>query len=210
MKTLSILLFLTILIGSCAKSNQYFFVLLNSNPDKEILSEDSVMRLQEAHLKNIEKLYGEGKLVAAGPFDGGGGIFIMNSDSKRTVGKLLNTDPAISAGRFIIEIHSMEIEQGQICAVDSIYNMETYYYSRFSFDNKNNETEEMLNDDIESLSGEVIFKAHFSDTNETILLFKPGEESEYENQIDALDGLTEGKYMLESKKLWIARETFCK
>jgi uncharacterized protein YciI len=208
MKTLSILLFLTILIGSCAKSDQYFFVLLNSNPDKEILPEDSVMRLQEAHLKNIEKLYSEGKLVAAGPFDGGGGIFIMNSESKQTVGELLNTDPAIAAGRFIIEIHSMDIEQGKICAVDSIYNMETYNYLRFSFDNKN-KTDELLNDDIESLDGEVNFKAHFTDTNETILLFKPDEESEYENQINALDGLTEGKYMLENKKLWIARETFC-
>ena len=61
-------------------NDNLFFVFLNTNPNKAKLSTEQVESLQAAHLKNIEKLADEGKLFAAGPFDTGGGFFVIHAD----------------------------------------------------------------------------------------------------------------------------------
>ena len=78
-------------------------------------SQDSTtaMRLQEGHMRNIRRLYQSGKLKVAGPFGDDGnwrGIFIFDpsADScatKEQLQQLLQTDPAIAAGRLAYEIH---------------------------------------------------------------------------------------------------------
>jgi len=63
--------------------------------------------LQTAHLKNIDKMAEEGKLVLAGPFFGDGelrGIYIFNVKTIEEAEKLTNTDPAIQAGTLIMEL----------------------------------------------------------------------------------------------------------
>jgi uncharacterized protein len=69
---------------------------------------DSTARLQQAHLKNIQRLADEGKLALAGPFLDGGeirGIYIFNVESIDEAMKLTETDPAIQAGRLTMELH---------------------------------------------------------------------------------------------------------
>ena len=86
---------------------QYWFVLLIAGNNR---TQDSATaaKIQEGHMANISSLYYEGKLKVAGPFGDDGkwkGIFIFDCSTKEEVEKLLNTDPAIAAGRLAYEIH---------------------------------------------------------------------------------------------------------
>ena len=90
---------------------QYWFVLLTKGSNR---SQDSIAaaKIQMGHLNNIKKLYMEGKIKVAGPFGEEGdpiaigwqGIFIFDCPTKEEVEKLLQTDPAIAAGRMIYHI----------------------------------------------------------------------------------------------------------
>jgi uncharacterized protein YciI len=86
---------------------QYWFVMLLRGNNR---TQDSVTaaKIQEQHLANITGLYNEGKIKVAGPFgddDNWRGIFIFDCATKEETEKLLNTDPAIAAGRLAYEIH---------------------------------------------------------------------------------------------------------
>ncbi len=90
---------------------QYWFVLLTKGNNR---SQDSIAaaKIQMGHLANIKKLYSEGKIKVAGPFGDEGdamttgwqGIFIFDCPTKEEVEKLLQTDPAIIAGRMVFHI----------------------------------------------------------------------------------------------------------
>ncbi|MDP1678102.1 MAG: YciI family protein [Bacteroidota bacterium] len=93
---------------------QYFLVLLKRGP---IRNQDSVtsVAIQKGHLDNITRLYNEGKIDMAGPMGHDGdlrGIFIFNCESYEEVQQLCATDPAIKAGRLIVEIYPWWAEKG--------------------------------------------------------------------------------------------------
>jgi uncharacterized protein len=86
---------------------QYWFVMLVAGKDR---TQDSATaaKIQEGHMANINRLYYQGKLKVAGPFGDDGnwkGIFIFDCKTKEELEGLLNTDPAIAAGRLAYEIH---------------------------------------------------------------------------------------------------------
>lgn len=95
------LLFLLLILGSIGSAAQehYRVVFLNTNPNRETLPPEQVDSLQKGHMANIDRLWREGVLLAAGPFDGGGGIFIFQDFSAEHVDEILRSDPAISAGK---------------------------------------------------------------------------------------------------------------
>jgi uncharacterized protein YciI len=87
---------------------QYWFVLLTKGSNR---SQDSLSAatIQMGHLANIKKLYMEGKIKVAGPFGEEGdwqGLFIFDCPTKQEVEKLLQTDPAVAAGRMVYQIKS--------------------------------------------------------------------------------------------------------
>jgi uncharacterized protein YciI len=86
---------------------KYVFAFLRSGKTK-IKDRNERARIQMAHLKNIQRLASEGKLVVAGPFlddQDIRGIFIFNVTDIREARKLINTDPAVQAGLLEMELH---------------------------------------------------------------------------------------------------------
>lgn len=86
---------------------KYVMAFLKAGPNR---SQDSLeaARIQKAHLENINRLAEEGKLLLAGPFLDRGelrGIFIFNVATIEEARALTETDPAIKAGRLVMELH---------------------------------------------------------------------------------------------------------
>ncbi len=86
---------------------QFWFVLLKKGP---VRNQDSLTaaKIQAGHMANINRLYEAGTLKVAGPFAEeilAQGLFIFDCPSKSELESLLQTDPAIKAGRLVAEIH---------------------------------------------------------------------------------------------------------
>lgn len=65
-------------------------------------------RLQEAHMANIRKMGAAGKLLVAGPFGDDGslrGMYVFKVATSREAEALVESDPAVRAGRLRFEIH---------------------------------------------------------------------------------------------------------
>ncbi|MCG9696714.1 YciI family protein [Shewanella sp. Isolate11] len=85
----------------------YVMAFLKSGPHRD-QGEDEAKALQKAHLDNIGRLAQEGKLVLAGPFLDDGllrGIYIFNVTTIEEAKMLTESDPAIKAGRLVMELH---------------------------------------------------------------------------------------------------------
>jgi len=85
----------------------YVLAYLKKGPNR---NQDSVTaaQLQTAHLENIGRMANEGKLVLAGPFMDDGdvrGIYIFDVKTVEEARALTETDPAIKAGRLVMELH---------------------------------------------------------------------------------------------------------
>ncbi len=85
----------------------YVMALLKKGPNR---SQDSITaaNIQAGHMKNIERMAKEGTLVVAGPFEDDWdvrGIYIFNVATVEEAQKLTATDPAIVAGRLVMELH---------------------------------------------------------------------------------------------------------
>ncbi len=86
---------------------KYVMAFLKAGPIQDMDSTQAA-QLQRAHLDNIFRLADEGKLAAAGPFLDGGelkGIYIFNVETIEEAKALTETDPAVKAGRFALELH---------------------------------------------------------------------------------------------------------
>ncbi|GJM32424.1 MAG: hypothetical protein DHS20C18_14250 [Saprospiraceae bacterium] len=86
---------------------QYVMAFLKAGPNR---SQDSLeaAQLQKAHLENIGRMAEAGQLALAGPFLDGGelrGIYVFNVKSLEEAKALTETDPAIQAGRLVLELH---------------------------------------------------------------------------------------------------------
>ena len=84
----------------------YVMAFLKSGPN-QITDSATLAQIQMAHLKNIQQLAKEGKLVVAGPFLDNQpirGIFILNVPTLEEARILTGTDPAIKAGVLEMEL----------------------------------------------------------------------------------------------------------
>lgn len=86
---------------------QYVMAFLKAGPNRDQDS-TTIAQLQRAHLDNIFRLADEGKLVLAGPFLDSGdlkGIYVFNVNTIEEAKALTESDPAVKAGRFVMDLH---------------------------------------------------------------------------------------------------------
>lgn len=86
---------------------KYVMAFLKAGPNTDMDSATAA-QLQRAHLDNIFRLADEGKLAVAGPFMDRGelrGVYVFNVSTIEEAQALTETDPAIKAGRLVMELH---------------------------------------------------------------------------------------------------------
>jgi uncharacterized protein len=98
---------LAVTLGADAYGMSYYVMaFLKAGPNRD---QDSVTRaeIQKGHMENIAYLARQGKLVLAGPFIDDGeyrGLFLFNVASLEEAKLLTESDPAVKAGRLIMEL----------------------------------------------------------------------------------------------------------
>ena len=196
-------------------NNELFFVFLNTNPDKEKISESQVESLQAAHLKNIEKLAKEGKILSAGPFEGGGGMFVISAKDQFQAWEYLETDPAIKANRFKVEVLPFQIWNGNICSPKEPYEMVNYQFIRLiSNPDFKGDERPLIHDNRIFMSNlmrdykEVLVYGFFSEYNDGMVVID-GSHEFAEQLIKDHASVKAGQLTYEIKTLYIAKGSFC-
>ncbi len=86
---------------------KYVIAFLKAGPNRDQDSATAA-KLQAAHMANIVRMADAGQLAVAGPFLDKGdvrGIYIFNVESVEKAKELTETDPAVQAGRLVMELH---------------------------------------------------------------------------------------------------------
>ena len=203
-----------IVATSAVAQDRYTFVFLHKRPDAEQLSKEESGKLMEGHMGNMNRLAKEGKLLAAGPFDGGGGIFIMNTTSKDDVTEWISHDPGIQAKRWNVELLSYKPLYGGVCPVGEPYEMTSYTFVRFnpivSKTTASNYPDILKrhHDFLKEMrsKGNVVTEATFGDSEGGIIIIS---EDINEDAFHSDPGVQEGLILIEIKKLYIAKGSFC-
>lgn len=209
-----LLLLLLIVSVAAQAQNKFTFVFLHKKTDQKELAKEEVDKIMKGHMANMERLAKEGQLLAAGPFDGGGGIFIFKSTSQDEVKGLLATDPGVKAERWNVEILSYQPRIGGICPVGEKYEMTSYQFVHFKpnvmkFNVQN--ADETIRKHIAFVKelnngGNVVTEATFGGLDGGILVMKGDLQPEV---ISADPAVVEGLFEPDFKKLWIAKGSFC-
>ncbi|WP_286756720.1 hypothetical protein [Roseivirga sp. UBA838] len=202
---------------------RYTFVFLNTNPDRAELPKEQVDSLQAGHLANINRLVKEKKMIAAGPFYTGGGIFLFDTNMADTEA-ILNSDPAISAGRFKLEVYPFDLMEGKLCTLwhkdEADVEMTTYYFVRFE-PNKDNEnivgvkTNRFTENLLKELKGKYKDKAELVgainlNTNEgQIIIYKSGQEGGIEELFANHELVKKGLMTYYHRQIYFPKGIFC-
>lgn len=86
---------------------KYFIVYLKTGPNREH-SQEEAAKIQEGHMNHMNQMAEDGHLCIAGPMGDDGetrGIMILSVPTLEKVQALVDQDPAVQAGRLIMEIH---------------------------------------------------------------------------------------------------------
>ncbi|MBL7854934.1 MAG: hypothetical protein JNL17_11080 [Cyclobacteriaceae bacterium] len=192
---------------------EFTLVMLHKRQDLPAMPKEEVDKLMQGHFANMEKLHKEGHLVAAGPFEGGGGIFIFNSTNRADIDRWLADDPGVQAQRWRLEVLPYKPVIGSICAVSEPYQMVNYSFIRFvpqlTKDNQRDATR--------------LFLAHqdlISGLNTNKVIITHVQMGELEDLVIATEAINadrfatdpavqQGLLAVEAKKLFIAKGSFC-
>ena len=205
-----IVFFTALLLASAGLRAQdsFQFVFLNSRPDKEELPQAQVDSLMELHFANMGRLAEAGHLLVAGPFYGGGGIFVFGTDEQVT-DSLVQTDPAVQANRWHIEQFTWRPHEGGICVAPEDYEMTTYSVLRF-YATDQSPTEAQVQEQLtylKTLEGTILTLGTFDDGAAGVMLVFDGEPNDA--LAEASPGVMGGWYTGKAMQLYIAEGSFC-
>lgn len=86
----------------------YQVAFLRKGPAWTPAETEEVKAIQKGHMENIRRMGATGKLLIAGPFVDDGdlrGMFIFRVDTLEEAKALADQDPAVKAGRLVLEWH---------------------------------------------------------------------------------------------------------
>ncbi|QSE99156.1 YciI family protein [Fulvivirga lutea] len=118
MRSEFLLLMVFVIIITCSEVQaqseivRYYHVELQPNTHMPAYEKSQLDSIQLAHLANIKHMAESGRLMVAGPFKDGGGLFILNVASFAEAEQLCNQDPAVMAGKFTYRIKEWYTEKG--------------------------------------------------------------------------------------------------
>ncbi len=125
MKTLTIILFFLIIQTSLFPQDQQdtqqveydrrikkYFVVEFIPAKEHGVSNDEKKIIMQNHMKNIKRLVKESKLVMAGPFEAGGGLFIMDVPDIAVAKEIINEDPTVKSGMNTFTVRAWYTERG--------------------------------------------------------------------------------------------------
>lgn len=86
----------------------YYLAFLKKGPEWTATSSPETLRLQTAHLWDIRRKLDARNYVSAGPLESDVqlGIFVIAAESVEQAMTIAQSDPAVKAGRFVIEMHT--------------------------------------------------------------------------------------------------------
>lgn len=214
MKKILLIVLLGIGVSGHGQGNAFTFVFLNKKGDAEKLPKEELDKLMEGHMANINRMAKDGKLIAAGPFEGGGGIFIFRSTSVQEVNGWIQDDPAVRAKRWNVEVLPLLVRSGAVCLAPEPYEMVTYNFIRFIPDFSKftvGEAPVTFKSHDEYLkkieqTGNVLAEGSFGPNDGGILILKGDLQTDV---IDLDPGVQAGLLQTDLKKLWIAKGAFC-
>jgi uncharacterized protein YciI len=197
-----------------AQTDNLTFVFLNKRTDLPEMPKKQLDKLMEGHLANIERLAKEGKLKVAGPFEEGGGIFVLSTSSQDEAKQWLSTDPGVQAQRWNMEYHPMAFRIGGACAVGEKYEMVTYHFVRYGLNLTKFNVQESPNtlrrheQYVKQLAqtGNVIAEASLGEKEGAILIMKGDLD---QRAVEASPAVQEQLFEIEVKKIWVAKGSFC-
>jgi uncharacterized protein YciI len=209
-----ILVFALLLCTKAFGQNTYSIVFLHKKTDAENIPDEERKKIMEGHMVNMGRLAKEGKLIAAGPFEGGGGIFILKTSKLEEAQEWIKNDPGIIAKRWNVEILPFSPRQGQVCTAPEPYQMVFYSFVRFNavvskftatdFPHIIKKHDDYLKELMKT--GNVIIEGIFSERDGGIAIMRGEVQPEvFEND----PGVKEGLIELDIKKLFIAKGSFC-
>lgn len=214
MKPILLTTFVLWSLNAVCQPKSYTIVFLNKKPDAVQVDKETTAKLMEGHMANMNRLAKEGKLLAAGPFDGGGGLFIFNTTSLDQAREWTATDPAVQADRWNIEFLPYTPRTGAVCQVAEPYEMVSYTFIRFNaivekftastYPSLISKHEAYIRDRIDPSN--IVTEAIFGPNEGGILVLR--------NEItaDAFSddpGVQQGLIHVQVKKLYIAKSSFC-
>ncbi len=190
------------------------FMFLNKRTDKAELPKEELDRIMSGHMANIEKMAKEGKLIAAGPFEGGGGIFIFNAKTNDEVMEWLKGDPGVQANRWRLEMFPYTPRAGSVCKVSEPYEMVNYSFVRYTSEVGKAEIEQapqlfkQHDDYLKKIdpSMTLITEGIFGKLDGGILIVKGDVKKDW---IENDPAVRAGVLLVDYKKLYIAKGAFC-
>ena len=208
---------IVMLLGSLqgmSQTDPLLFVFLNKRTDLPALPKEESDKLMEGHMANIERLAKEGKLVVAGPFEGGGGIFVLKTNSVEEAKSWLTTDPAVKAERWRMEYLPLTFRTANACVAKEPYEMVSYHFIRYGLNLTKFNVQQAGNTIQKHIvymkelgqTGNVIAEASLGDGEGSFLIMKGDLD---QRVVEASPAVQEQVFTIEVRKLWVAKGSFC-
>jgi len=213
-------LLMAISFGFSQSTSGKYFVFLNTNPDRPSIPENEVNEIQAAHMANMDSLAKAMRLLAAGPFHGGGGLQIVVATSLEDAQKLVNSDPAIKAHRFNTEIFPLEMGVGGICPVQEPYDMVEYQFIRYVpvtehiAEESEKKLEKMIKKHLNYLKANffeqgLLANGDFGPGRGGFIIAFKNDEEDFDTFLKYDPMVRSELYEVDRMILWIAQGTFC-